>query len=117
MPGLFDRLRRLGAVEAAPARPPEPDPDAQPVRSCTDRSVVTVRGELRSVTPSLEAEAPRLVAELDDGSGSVTIIWMGRRTIGGIAVGSILEVEGRVSCNGTVRKIYNPRYRLLRMDA
>ena len=39
---------------------------------------------------------PALEAELYDGSGVITLVWLGRRRIAGIAPGRPLEVEGRI---------------------
>lgn len=86
---------------------------ARTLRTCGDRERVTVRGIVDHVTLAPRGERPELVAELNDGSGSVTIIWMGRRQIAGIRAGSEIEVEGRISCQSGLRRIYNPRYRLL----
>lgn len=85
---------------------------AQPVASCTDREKVILRGTIRAVTHPPQDEPPRLEAEFDDGSGVVTLIWMGRREISGVQAGTILRVEGRISCQRDRRRMYNPRYEL-----
>ena len=55
---------------------------------------------------------PWLEAEFDDGSGAVTLIWMGRRDIPGVTAGRELEVTGRVSWVDGRRRMYNPYYQL-----
>lgn len=85
---------------------------ARQVVSCADREKVVLRGTIRAVTHPPLDEAPRLEAEFDDGSGVVTLIWMGRREISGVQAGSILKIEGRISCHKDRRTMYNPRYEL-----
>lgn len=88
----------------------------QPVARCGLRERVQLSGVVRSVTyPPAEA-APELVAELYDGSGSVDLVWLGRREIPGIEPGRRLSVTGTLSQPepGRVRPVvYNPAYRLL----
>lgn len=76
---------------------------------------VTLSGVLRSVTYAASAARPQLIAELYDGSGSVDLIWLGRRDIRGVEPGRRLVVTGRVT-SGTRRHrlvMYNPAYTLL----
>ena len=54
-----------------------------------------------------------LEAEFNDGSGTVTLIWMGRRSIPGITAGRELTVSGRVSYVDGQRRLYNPLYELV----
>ena len=76
------------------------------------RSHVTVTGILRSVTLRPRADVPALEAELYDGSGSITLLWLGRREIAGIEPGRRLKLEGRVTEVDGRRTIFNPRYEL-----
>ena len=75
-------------------------------------TTVRLRGTLRSVTLNPRGGVPALEAELYDGTGTVTVIWLGRRRIAGIAPGSSVQVEGRVGVQHQQRVIYNPRYEL-----
>ncbi len=59
----------------------------------------------RSTVPALEIE-------LYDGSGSVSVVWLGRRRIPGIDPGRKITVRGRLTCNTARPTIYNPRYEL-----
>ena len=54
---------------------------------CTPGQTVTVRGMVRSVTIRPQGNAPALEIELYDGSGSVSVVWLGRRRIPGIDAG------------------------------
>ena len=72
-----------------------------------------VRGVLRTVTLRPRGGVPALEAELFDGSAVLTLIWLGRRRIAGIAPGRSLRVRGRIGVHDGSRVIYNPRYELL----
>jgi hypothetical protein len=82
------------------------------IDSCTPGQTVTVRGMVRSVTIRPLGKTPALEIELYDGSGSVTVIWLGRRRIPGIDAGRTIVVRGRLTCNADNPTIYNPRYEL-----
>ena len=83
-----------------------------PCGELTDRCRVEVAGSIRSVSLRPRDGVPALEAELADGSGSVTLLWLGRRKIAGIAPGRWLRASGLV-CSREGRKIiYNPTYEL-----
>lgn len=82
------------------------------IQDAVDRELVVVRGTLRHVTLRPRSGTPALEAELYDGSGSLTVVWLGRRRIAGIAPGVAVRVQGRVSTQDGTRVIYNPRYEL-----
>jgi hypothetical protein len=78
-----------------------------------DRQVVCLRGTLRTVTLRPRGGVPALEAELFDGSGTITVVWLGRRRIAGIVPGKSLQVQGRIGRHDGVRTMYNPRYELI----
>ena len=53
-----------------------------------------------------------LEAELYDGTGSITLIWLGRRRIGGVECGRSLVARGRMSVYEGRPTIYNASYEL-----
>lgn len=117
-PGLRERLRRLFASTA------ELEADDEIVESamhgtdlasaCRPRERRTLSGVLRSVTYAPHRARPELTAELYDGSGTIELVWLGRREIPGIEPGRRLVVTGRVSLDDDERLvIYNPTYKLL----
>lgn len=83
------------------------------IEDAPDREVVRLRGTLRTVTLRPRAGVPVLEAELFDGSGTITVVWLGRRRIGGITPGRSLQIQGRLSLHEGVRVMYDPRYELL----
>lgn len=94
---LLDTTEQLGLVPAA---------------QCCDRQRATVHGSIRSVRMLPRATAPALEVELFDGSGSIMLVWLGRRRIHGIECGRTLKASGLVSLTGDRRVMYNPRYEL-----
>jgi OB-fold nucleic acid binding protein len=85
---------------------------AVPVSELPDRELVRVAGTLRTVTLRPRAGVPALVAELYDGSGSINLVWLGRRQIPGIEPGRAMIACGRVTRDHEQPVIFNPRYEL-----
>jgi hypothetical protein len=109
-------LRRLTAgrdeLQAEELRAEIDERVATPIGDCTDREVADVAGILRSVT--LRPRGPSLTMEADlwDGTGHVTLVWLGRRNIPGVQPGRRIVVRGRVTQIKGERTIYNPVYEL-----
>ena len=83
-----------------------------PVANLPDRHRVTVNGVLRSVTLRPREGVAALEAELYDGTGTVDLVWLGRREIAGIDPGRRGAFEGLVCDIDGRPTIYNPRYDL-----
>jgi hypothetical protein len=83
-----------------------------PIAEAVDRERVELRGSLRTVTLRPRGGVPALEAELYDGSGVITLVWLGRRRIAGIEPGRNIKVEGRIGVQDKVRVMFNPRYEL-----
>ena len=83
------------------------------VSSCRRGEVVTVTGRLKSVVYTPRETVPTLEAELFDGSGSLTLVWLGRRRIPGIEPGRTLTARGRFGAFEGRQVIYNPWYELV----
>ncbi len=78
-----------------------------------NRNRAQVSGVLRSVTLRPRTTVPALEAELYDGSGSLQLVWLGRRSISGVEPGRRLRAEGLVCVQGGRRTMFNPRYELV----
>jgi hypothetical protein len=89
---------------------------ATTVAACQERQLVTVYGTVRSLTLRPRAGTPALEVELYDGSGTVTLVWLGRREIAGVSPGRQIRATGRITSNGNRRVIFNPRYELILGD-
>ena len=83
------------------------------IADAPDRELVTLRGTVRTVTVRPRGGVPALEVELYDGSGVLTIVWLGRRQIAGIDPGRSLQVRARIGVHDGHRIIYNPRYELI----
>jgi hypothetical protein len=83
--------------------------DAEP------RQEVTVAGEITSLRIVPRAGTPWLEATVNDGSGSLVVVWTGRRQIPGVAPGKRLVLSGRGAPQGGGGRltVFNPRYELL----
>jgi len=82
------------------------------IAEAPNREHVELRGSLRTVTLRPRGGVPALEAELYDGSGTLTLIWLGRRRIAGIEPGRAITVHGRIGVQDKVRVLFNPRYEL-----
>lgn len=89
-----------GVIDIAEARP---------------RDEITVAGEIKYVriVPRPDG-SPWLEATVDDGTGSLTVMWTGRKKIAGVRPGQRVVIIGRGAPNGPGGRlqIYNPRYEL-----
>jgi len=115
-PSWWTRLTRTRTeAEAAELRQEsgaESDPTVRRIDCCTPGEPVVIRGLVRSLTLPAQDQTPSVEIELDDGSGCVRVIWLGRRRIPGIEAGRAMVIRGRLTCNTDHPTVYNPRYEL-----
>ncbi len=108
-------LSRLGGRGGRADQEAPGDGSRPPATACAElegRSRATVSGTLTSVTLRPQGAVPALEAELDDGTGCLSLVWLGRRAIVGVEPGAHLRVEGFVACREGRKMLYNPRYEL-----
>ncbi len=115
---FFSRaLRRLGLSNADLVSEAQQETarssGCQTIAEVGHRQQGVFRGTISLLTMRPRSGTPWLEAEFTDGSGSLTLIWMGRREIPGVNAGRELRVIGRVSDVDGQRRIYNPHYELL----
>lgn len=103
-------------LDAAQLREASADCGAVPIASVAERRRVSVNGTLRSVTMRPRAGMPALEAELYDGSGTLSICWLGRRRIPGITAGRKVLATGFVAFPEGSPVMFNPRYELRSAD-
>ena len=116
-PGLLKRaMRRLTAdaeaVDSASLRSEAAASGAQPVKQCQLGMPVCIAGTLKAVVLRPLAGVPTLEAELYDGTGTVTLVWLGRRRIRGIDPGRALVARGRMTQRAGKATVFNPEYEL-----
>ena len=116
--GIFRRaLRRLTAdndeLVAEELQSQAEAHAATPIARCPSRSKVRVMGTVQSITLRPRAGVPAVEAELYDGSGTLYVVWLGRRRMAGIKPGIAMVAEGRIGEIQGRRVLYNPSYTLL----
>ena len=98
----------------ATARPPRSDTGSiTPIGDVRWRDHVRVGGQVRSIRIAPQRDVPSLECVLDDGSGTLLAVFLGRRELAGVKVGSRLEVWGTAGVHQNRLAILNPSYRLL----
>lgn len=90
-------------------------PGVTPIGDAQPRQEITVAGEITSLRIVPRAGTPSLEATVNDGSGSLVVVWTGRRNIPGVAPGKRLVLSGRGAPQGSASRltVFNPRYELL----
>jgi hypothetical protein len=58
-------------------------------------------------------DSPTLELVLVDATGAISLVFLGRREIAGIGVGTVMTAEGVVGIHQARLAILNPTYRLL----
>ncbi|MCU1593067.1 MAG: OB-fold tRNA/helicase-type nucleic acid binding protein [Frankiales bacterium] len=116
-PGRLKRaLRRLTAdeeeLDSSELRSEAAAAGATAVDRCSVGAPVCVAGTLRAVVLRPLAGVPTLEAELYDGTGTVTLVWLGRRRIRGIDPGRSLVARGRLTRREGKVTLFNPEYEL-----
>lgn len=86
---------------------------ATPVSALQPRDLGTAQGAISLLTLNPRSGSAWLEADLHDGTGTLVLIWMGRRVVPGINPGSRLRVHGRVTTHRGRLAIFNPAYELL----
>ena len=76
--------------------------DAQP------RTVARVAGAVEALRVRPREGVPQIEAQISDGTGAVTGVWLGRRSIPGLALGVRLILEGRIGVRDGRAEIINP---------
>lgn len=83
-------------------------PGSVRIRDAETRSRSKIAGVVRRITVRPLEGHESLEALLYDGTGEVTVVWMGRRTIPGLGLGTRLVVEGMLAEQRGARRLVNP---------
>jgi hypothetical protein len=83
-------------------------PGATSISEAPLRTRLKVAGVVRRITVRPLEGHESLEAVLFDGTGEVTVVWMGRRSIAGLNLGTRLVVDGLLAEQGSERRIVNP---------
>jgi len=74
---------------------------------------IQVTGVVKSATVRPNTQVPTYEVEVFDGSGSLTVIWQGRKHVTGVEPGARIEVEGRITFLSGKPCLHNPVYKIL----
>ncbi|MFA5891438.1 MAG: OB-fold nucleic acid binding domain-containing protein [Actinomycetota bacterium] len=109
---LFKRLGRDEADRRAEAirEWAEQVPGTTLVAGVSSRSVARIAGVVEGIRMRSREGMPAIEAVITDGSGSVTAVWLGRRTIPGLALGCRLILEGRFGGEPGRLQVMNPTF-------
>ncbi len=91
---------------------PQPD-GCVPLRHLPLRTRVTVAGRVHAVRVQPWGGAPSLEATIKDGTGEITLVFLGRREVGGVRPGAALSAQGVVGAHHNRIAMLNPAYTLL----
>ena len=84
------------------------------IRDAVPRQRVKVAGVVPRITVKPLEGLESLEALLDDGTGEVKVVWMGRRSIPGLNLGTKLVVDGVLAEQRGERRMVNPSFEFLR---
>ena len=77
----------------------------------------TVAGRVRAFRVQPWGGNPALECTLADETGSITVVFFGRREIGGVRLGTIMSVTGVAGEHHGMRAILNPEYTIVSTPA
>jgi RecG-like helicase len=107
---LTTRFRR-------PIAPEQPEQaireDWGPIGEVRWRQPVHVCGRVRSLRVQPRAKVPTLECTIVDDSGGITLVFLGRRDVPGIRLGTRVIVAGRAGSHHGRLAVLNPEYTLL----
>jgi RecG-like helicase len=89
-------------------------PGTTRIRDATTRERVKVAGVVRRITVNPLEGHESLEVLLYDGTGEITVVWMGRRSIPGLTLGTKVVVGGVLGEHRGQRRLVNPAFEFIR---
>ncbi len=90
-----------------------PSEGGHDIGSVTFRDRVVLEGRIQSIRVQPWSGVATLEVDLVDATGSIAVVFLGRRRIAGLAPGVRLQVRGVVGSHAGRLAMLNPRYRIL----
>jgi hypothetical protein len=87
--------------------------DRTPIRGLSDRDRATVAGRVKSLRVQPWSGTPSLECTLADETGSITVVFFGRRAVGGVRVGTLMSVTGMAGRHHGMMAMLNPAYTII----
>jgi amino acid transporter len=111
-----ENVRRPRAIDGDPREPGSPttpeDGDLISVGDVVWRRRARVAGRIQSLRVSRPSGSPTLECTLTDGTGAISVVFLGRRHIDGLDIGATVEVQGMAIERHGRLAIVNPTYEL-----
>jgi amino acid transporter len=107
--GNGERTGEGGAVDLGVPAPA----GCVPLGEVQARTRVNVIGRVHAVRVQPWGGAPSLEATIKDGTGEITLVFLGRRDVGGVRPGAVITAEGVVGAHRNRAAMLNPAYTLL----
>ena len=84
-------------------------PGTTPIAEAKSRDIARVAGVVEGLRVRPREGVPAIEAVIQDGTGQVTAVWLGRRQISGLTLGARVVVEGRLGGDQMRLQMMNPR--------
>ncbi len=84
-----------------------------PIADVQERAIAMVQGRIISVSIEPADASPTLTARVEDPTGVIDAVFLGRREIPGLEPGQTVRLTGRVASTESVPRFFNPRYELV----
>ncbi|HQV57560.1 MAG TPA: hypothetical protein PKV27_06090, partial [Ilumatobacteraceae bacterium] len=114
--GLFSRKKSTNGEVIAVSPSCHLD-DVVPIGEIVARRRVRVVGEVVRMKTRPAQGVASLAVRIEDETGAATVVFTGRRSIGGVSLGRLLLVEGVAMNRGDTPEFTNPEYTLLPREA
>ena len=93
-----------------------PDDRVQ-IRQLEHRQRAKIAGRVRSLRVHPWSGTPSLEVQLADETGSITVVWFGRRQLAGVRPGTVMTVTGTPGRHHAMTAILNPEYEIISSPA
>lgn len=87
-------------------------PVARKIADAVPRWRIVVTGAVYSTEVRTEDGTASYLCMLDDGTGELGLLFLGRRSVAGLAVGTRCTAEGTARMEGGQLMVWNPIYRI-----
>jgi hypothetical protein len=109
-----DVVAPAGRPAAAAGRGPRSDAGrVTPIADAEWRDRVRLRGKVRSVRVAPQHDVPVYECVVDDGTGTIVAVFLGRREVAAVTIGTRIELTGTIGVHRERLAILNPTYRVL----
>lgn len=87
--------------------------DRTPMHRLAERSRATTAGRVRSMRVQPWSGTPSLECTLADETGSITVVFFGRRAVAGVRTGTVMSVTGVAGKHHGMLAMLNPEYSII----